>query len=99
MVEAGFTETSALNTVAAPGPSSGSITSDSAVSCSLLALSACCTLGGRLVLTAAAWLGRAKGRSRPARTRGRSVLIIFSKYPAAREKGIGAVRDDGPRTK
>ncbi|MNP57855.1 hypothetical protein D3C76_1527200 [compost metagenome] len=76
MVEAGLTDTSALNTVAVPGPFSGSMTRDSALSCSLLALSACCTLGGRVVLTVAAWLGNANGSSRPARTRGRSVLII-----------------------
>ncbi|MNH40258.1 hypothetical protein D3C79_1015520 [compost metagenome] len=56
-------------------------------------------MAGSVVLTAAAWLGKASGNSRPARTRGRSVLIMIDKYPTAREKGIGAVRDDGPRVK
>ncbi|MNP79302.1 hypothetical protein D3C76_1771070 [compost metagenome] len=54
MVDAGFTETSALYRVAVPGPLSGTITRDSASFCSLLFLRAFCTLGDRAVLMVAA---------------------------------------------
>ncbi|MNE49025.1 hypothetical protein D3C80_1435200 [compost metagenome] len=99
MVEAGLTEMSALNTVGVPGPLSGSITSDRAESCNLLVFSACCTLAGSVVLTAAAWEGKATGRSRPASRRGRRDLIMCNKTLQARGEKNGARKGEGPGVK
>ena len=79
MVDAGLTETSALNTVGVPGPFRGSITRDSAVFCSLAFCRACATLGGRVLLIGAAVAENARGRIRPARTTERKDLIIKNK--------------------
>jgi hypothetical protein len=79
MVEAGFTDTSALNTVGVPGPLSGIITRDSAVFCSLPSASACWTFAGRLLLIGAATVEKASGRRRPASNTERKDLIIGNK--------------------
>ncbi|MOA00740.1 hypothetical protein D3C78_1201130 [compost metagenome] len=76
MVDAGLTDTSALNTVGVPGPVSGIITSDRALSCNLLAFRAFSTLGDNAVLMGAAQTGRARGRRKPANSNGRKDLII-----------------------
>ncbi|MCY1373197.1 hypothetical protein D9M69_604550 [compost metagenome] len=76
MVEAGFTDRSALTRVWAPGPVSGRVTRDSELAGILLAVSAFCTLAGRLVLTWAACRGRAQGRIRAASARVRMDLSI-----------------------
>ena len=79
MVDAGFTDTSALNTVGVPGPFRGIITRDSAVFCSLAFESACWTFGGRLLLTGAAVAEKASGRIKPASSAERKDLIIGDK--------------------
>src|SRR5688572_24134605 len=76
MVEAGFTDTSALWMMPPPLPSSGRATSDRLLACSLLVLSDCCTLAGNVLLTWAAERGRAMGSRSEATTRLRNVLII-----------------------
>ncbi|MNI85179.1 hypothetical protein D3C73_1421510 [compost metagenome] len=73
-----------------PGPLSGIITSDRALSCNLLALRAFSTLGDRLVLIGSAETGRARGKSRPARSNGRNDLIMYIK-PYSR----GGNKDEG----
>ena len=79
MVDAGLTETSALNTVAVPGPLSGIITRDSALFCSLAFCRASWTLGGKVVLIGAAVTERARGKRKLASNNGRKDLIIRSK--------------------
>ena len=79
MVEAGFTETSALKTVGVPGPFRGSITRDSAVFCSLAFCKACATLGGRVLLTGAAQTEKARGKTTLASNTERKDLIIRNK--------------------
>ena len=79
MVEAGFTDTSALKTVGVPGPFRGIITRDSAVFCSLALASACWTFGGRVLVVGAAEVEKASGRRKPASTTERNDLIIRNK--------------------
>ncbi|MNI87704.1 hypothetical protein D3C73_1449240 [compost metagenome] len=71
-----MTDTSALKTVGVPGPVSGIITSDRALSGSLLAFRAFSTLGVSAVLMAAAETGRARGNRRLANSSGRKDLIM-----------------------
>src|SRR5690606_4353033 len=93
MVEAGFTDTSALWMMPPPLPSSGRATSDRLPAFSLLAVSACCTLAGSVLLTWAAERGRVTGRRSEAMTMLRSVLIIWHgpRQKKGREEGAAGV--------